>query len=71
MAREALWPLHAIAARSILEEPARTGEAMFQSWWSVCDEAEDALTSWDLAGWPERDPAWWSQAAFEAAPWGE
>lgn len=60
--------LHATEARSILEELARTDEAMFQNWWRVRDEAEDALASWDLGGWPERDPAWWSQAALKVTP---
>ena len=41
---------------------------MFQNWWRVRDEAEDALASWELGGWPERDPAWWSQAALKATP---
>lgn len=64
----AVGVLHATEARSILEELARTDEAMFQSWWRVRDEAEDALASWELGGWPERDPAWWSQAALKVAP---
>ena len=64
----AVGVLHATEARSILEELARTDEAMFQNWWRVRDEAEDALASWELGGWPERDPAWWSQAALKEAP---
>lgn len=64
----AVGVLHATEARSILEELARTDEAMFQNWWRVRDEAEDALASWELGGWPERDPAWWSQAALKATP---
>jgi hypothetical protein len=64
----AVGVLHATEARSILEELARTDEAMFENWWRVRDEAEDALASWDLGGWPERDPAWWSQAALKEAP---
>jgi HEAT repeat protein len=67
----AVGVLHATEARSILEELARTDDAMFQNWWRVRDEAEDALASWDLGGWPDRDPAWWSQAALKAAPEAE
>ena len=55
-------------ARPILEEQARTDDAMFENWWRVRDEAADALASWDLGEWPERDPAWLTQATLEASP---
>lgn len=64
----AVGTLHATEARPILEELARTDEAMCEGWWRVREEAEDALASWDLGGWPERDPAWWSQAALKVTP---
>jgi HEAT repeat protein len=59
--------LHVMEARSILEELARTDDAMFENWWRVRDEAEDALASWEIGEWPERDPAWLTQAALEAS----
>lgn len=59
----AVGVLHVKEARPILEELARTDDAMFENWWRVRDEATDALASWDLGEWPDRDPAWLKQAA--------
>jgi HEAT repeat protein len=67
------WSIYAVGvlevkeARPILEELARTDDAMFENWWRVRDEASDALSSWDLGEWPDRDPAWLTQAAPEAS----
>ncbi|MEP7122946.1 MAG: HEAT repeat domain-containing protein [Byssovorax sp.] len=67
------WSIYAVGvlevkeARPILEELARTDDAMFENWWRVRDEAADALASWDLGEWPDRDPAWLKQAAPEAS----
>jgi HEAT repeat protein len=59
--------LEVTEARPILEELARTDDAMFENWWRVRDEAADALASWDHGEWPDRDPAWLTQAAPEAS----
>jgi hypothetical protein len=64
----AVGMLHVTEARPILEELARTDEAMFENWWRVRDEAADALASWDRGEWPDRDPAWLSKGAPKAAP---
>lgn len=67
------WSIYAVGvlevkeARPILEELARTDDAMFENWWRVRDEASDALASWDGGEWPDRDPAWLTAAAPEAS----
>lgn len=69
------WSVYAVGvlqvkeARPILEELARTDDAMFENWWRVRDEAADALASWESGGlWPDRDPAWLTQVMVEASP---
>ena len=68
------WTVYAVGvlevteARLILEELARTDDAMFENWWRVRDEATDALASWDEGEWPDRDPAWLTPDAPDASP---